>query len=210
MNPDIITSAPRPELLARLARGPEARRAGAPAPAAPAGRTPLWRSTLESLARTLILAVASAPPLRALEAFVDRQLAAEAVQQQAGAAAAAAHVLRVRARLTEAEQRLLDDLLRDGQIEQVLAMLVHRPEHEALELLRRQLGTIEPVVSAASLARQIGGVRGQLTNEEYDRLIMRLPHLSSDEQQVLHSHLRAMTPADAAMLLRSYLRPLRH
>jgi hypothetical protein len=211
MNPDIITSAPRhPPLspLPPLAPG----RAGEPRsrPEVLLGRASLWRATLESLARTLILSLASAPPLRALEAFVDRQLSADEATRQATEAAATAHVLRVRARLTEPEQRLLDDLLRDDAIEQVLAMIVHRTEDDALEILRCQLGTIEPVVSAASLARQIGGVRGQLTNEEYDRVIMRLPHLSSDEQQALHTHLRAMTPADAAMLLRSYLRPVRH
>lgn len=205
MNPDIITSAPRPEPPSPLAQG----RAGELRRADPT-RASLWRSTLDSLARALIVSIASAPPLRALEAFVDRRLAADEALRQSGDAAATAHVLRVRARLTLAEQQLLDDLVRDGAIEQVLAMIVHRSEDEALDILRRQLGTVEPVVSAASLAREIGGVRGELTNEEYDRVIMRLPHLSSDEQQALHSHLRAMTPADAAMLLRSYLRPVRH
>jgi hypothetical protein len=200
MNPDIITSAPRsPELPSAPGRagGPRDRPVS------------FWRSTAESIARTLILSIASAPPLRSLEAYVDRCLAADEADQQATEAAAAARVLRVRARLTLAEQQQLDDLLRDDAIEQVIAMIVRRAEDEALEILRRRLGTSEPVVSAASLAREIGGVRGQLTNEEYDRVIMRLPHLSSDEQQQLHSHLRAMTPADAAMLLRSYFRPSR-
>jgi hypothetical protein len=200
MNPDIITSAKRSHELPIApdrAAGPRDRAA------------PLWRSAAESIARTVILSIASTPPLRALEAYVDRCLAADEASRQATEAVVAARVLRVRAGLTLAEQQQLDDLLRDDAIEQVLAMIVRRTEDEALQILRRQLGTIEPVVSAASLARQIGGVRGQLTNEEYDRVIMRLPHLSSDEQQQLHSHLRAMTPADAAMLLRSHLRPLR-
>jgi len=200
MNPDIITSA---TMSSELPSAPG--RAGGPRDR-PAS---FWRSTAESIARTLILSIASAPPLRSLEAYVDRYLAADEAGRQATEAAASARVLRVRARLTLAEQQQLDDLLRDDAIEQVLAMIVHRTEDEALEILRRRLGTIEPVVSAASLAREIGGVRGQLTNEEYDRVIMRLPHLSSDEQQQLHSHLRAMMPADAAMLLRSYLRPSR-
>ena len=168
-----------------------------------------WRGAVEALARTVILALASARPLRALEASIDRRIAADEASQQAAHAAASAHVLRVRSRLTESEQRLLDELLRDRSLEEVLAMIVRRGEDEALEVLRSQLGSMEPVVSAASLARQIGGVRGLLTNEEYDRLIMRLPHLSEEEQGALHAHLRAMTPSDAAMVLRSYLRPLR-
>lgn len=200
MTSDIITSAPRPEDLPPIAR--DARRRS--------GEMPLWRSTLESLARTLILSIAAAPPLRALEAFVDRRIAADEAKQRAAETAAAAHVLRVYAQLAASEQQQLDELLRGGALEEVLAMIVGRPEDEALELLRRRIGAAEPVVSAASLARQIGGMRDQLTNEEYDRVIMRLPHLSADEQQALHSHLRAMTPDDAAMLLRSYLRPVRH
>lgn len=168
-----------------------------------------WRGAIDALARTLILALASAPPLRALEASIDRRIAADEASQQAAHAAASAHVLRVRSRLTESEQRLLDELLSDSSLEEVLAMIVRRDEDAALEVLRSQLGSMEPVVSAASLARQIGGVRGLLTNEEYDRLIMRLPHLSEEEQGALHAHLRAMTPSDAAMVLRSYLRPLR-
>lgn len=209
MDPDIITSAPRPEDLPPIVRGDAP--AGVPAEVSPAsGRTPPWRSALEALARTLIVSIAAAPPLRALEAFVDRRLAADETKQHAAEAAAAAHALRVYAQLSEGEQRALDELLRDGALDEVLAAVVRSTEDEALELLRRQIGTIEPVVSAASLARQIGGVRGHLTNEEYDRVIMRLPHLSSDEQESLHGHLRAMMPADAAMLLRSYLRPVRH
>jgi hypothetical protein len=206
MNPDIITSAPRPEELQPIARGRAGER---PARIGLVGGS-RWRSAVEPLARTLIRSIATSPPLRALEAFVDRRLAAIEAGREATGAGAAAHVLRVRARLTPREQRLLDGLLRGRAIEQVLAMVVHRTEDEAVEILRAQLGTVEPIVSAASLARQIGGVRGELTDEEYDRVIMRLPHLSSDEQQSLHSHLRAMTPADAAMLLRSYLRPIRH
>ena len=238
MNSDIITSAPRPEDLppiARVARGhagepsepraakgaiahllrsvtarPPARDDG-PASAPPAAdRTPRWRSALESLARALIVSIAAAPPLRALDAFVDRCLAADEALERAAEATAAAHVLRVYAQLAESEQRMVDDLLRGDALEEVLAAIVRRTEDAALELLRRRIGTVEPVVSAASLARQIGGVRDQLTDEEYDRVILRLPHLSADEQQALHSHLRAMTPDDAAMLLRSYLRPVRH
>ncbi len=209
MNPDIITSAPRPEQLQTIARVRDGAPGERPARLTSQAAT-LWRSTVDSLARTLIRSIAGAPPLRALEAFVDRRLAAIEAGREATDAAVAAHVLRVRARLTSLEQRLLDGLLRGCAIEQVLAMIVHRTEDEAVEILRAQLGTVEPVVSASSLARQIGRVRGELTDEEYDRVILRLPHLSPDEQQSLHSHLRAMTPADAAMLLRSYLRPVRH
>jgi hypothetical protein len=215
MSSDIITSAPRPEdLPPPLApAAPGARRrsgAGAPSPAgAPAARAG-WRGALESLAETLIRSLAAAPPVRALEAFVDRRLAAEDAKRRAAEAAAAGHALRVYAQLTEGEQRMVDDLLRGGALDDVLATVVRRSEDEALDLLRRRLGTIEPVVTAASLARQIGRMRGRLTSEEYDRVILRLPHLSSDEQQALHAHLCAMTPDDAAMLLRSYLRPGRH
>lgn len=205
MNPDIITSAKKPQDLpiAHELRGASELCAMLDALAS------LVRSQTETFARTLILTIASAPPLRALESFVERHLAADEVRLHAIEAGAMTHALRVRARLTEAEQRLLDDLLSDDRIEQVLARIVHRTEDDALEILRRELGTNEPVFSAASLARQIGSVRGLLTTEEYDRVIMRLPHFSSEELQALHSHLRAMTPADAAMLLRSYLRPVR-
>jgi hypothetical protein len=222
MNPDIITSAPRPEELPPMPPAPRASgsapsdlrvaldalgrlvrsRAGALRPRRPAIAL---RPALESAARALILSIASARPLRALEAFVDRRLAIEEASRAASEAAAAAHVLRVRARLSEIEQQLLDDRLADPAIEQALAMILGRPEDEAVEILRRQLGTIDPVVSAASLARQIGAVRGELSTEEYDRMIMRLPHLSADEQASLHTHLSALTPADAAMLLRCYL-----
>jgi len=206
MNPDIITSAPKLEALPPTA--PEPREPGDLRTVVDA-LARLLRTQAESLARMLILAIASAPPLRALESFVDRCIAADEATQQATEAAAVAHVLRVRARLSEIEQRLLDDMLCEGEIEQVIAMIVRLTEDEALEVLRRQIGTIEPVFSAAALARQIGSVRGMLTNEEYDRVIMRLPHFSSEELAALHSHLRAMTPVDAAMLLRSYLRPVR-
>ncbi len=198
MSSDIITSAPRPEDLPPT-RGPRASTSSS-----------FWRTALESLAHALIRSIASAPPVRALEDFVARRLAAEDAKQQAAEAAAAAHALRVYGQLAEGEQRMVDDLLRGGALDDALATIVRRTEHEALDLLRRRLGTIEPVVSAASLARQIGGMRARLTSEEYDRVILRLPHLSSDEQQALHAHLCAMTPDDAAMLLRSYLRPGRH
>lgn len=203
MNPDIITSAPRPEVLQTIAA------ASAPSDLRVAldaiGR--LVRSRTESLARALICSIAGAPPLRALEAFLERRLAGEEASHQAAEAAATARVLRVRARLTLAEQQQLDALVREAAIEQVLAMILRRSEDEALEILRRQLGTLPPAVSAASLARQVGAVRGELSDEEYDRIIMRLPHLSPDQQESLHSHLAAMTPPDAAMLLRCYLRP---
>lgn len=224
MNPDIITSAPRPQPLQPpsrthagepMARALIAQPAPAPAPAptqiAPAARrASLLRTTLESLARSLILSIASAPPLRRIESFVDRHLAADEASRRETETASCARVLRVRARLTAGEQRLFDELLREEAIEPLLATIIRHGEDEALERVRRQLGAFEPAVSAASLARQIGRIRGYLTNEEYDRVIMRLPHLSSDEQQTLHSHLRALTPSDAAMLLRSYLRPVRH
>jgi len=206
MNPDIITSAPRPEELHSITAGslPGDLRVALDA----IGR--LVRSRTESLARALILSIAAAPPLRALEAFLERRFAGEEASHQAAEAAATARVLRVRARLTAAEQRRLDELLREESsesIEQVLATILRRSEDEALEILRRQIGTVEPAVSAASLARQVGAVRGELTDEEYDRIIMRLPHLSTDQQESLHTHLSAMTPPDAAMLLRCYLRP---
>ena len=209
MNPDIITSAPRPEALQSITAG------GPPGDlrVALSAISRLVRSRTESLARALILSIAGAPPVRALESFLERRLAGEEVGHQAAEAAATARVLRVRARLTAAEQRRLDELLGDDAIEQVLAMILRRPDDEALEILRRQLGTFEPAVSAASLARQVGAVRGELTTEEYDRIIMRLPHLSAAEQDSLHSHLSAMMPPDAAMLLRCYLRsgpPGRH
>jgi hypothetical protein len=206
MNPDIITSAPRLPL---------------PIEAAPAAEEPgelrgvldavarLLRSQAESLARLLILSIASAPPLRALEAFLDRCVSTDEATQQAVEARAAAHALRVRARLTEREQRRFDELLAEGELEPMLASIVRRTEDESLELVRRELGGLEPSFSAASLARQIGAVRGLLTDEEYDRVIMRLPYFSPEQLQVLNAHLRAMTPADAAMLLRSYLRPVR-
>jgi len=205
MNPDIITSAPRPEVLQSIAAGsaPSDLRVALDA----IGR--LVRSRTESLARSLIVSIAGAPPLRALEAFLERRFAGEEVSHQAAEAAATARILRVRARLTVAEQQRLDVLLGDEAIEQTIAMILRRSEDEALEILRRQLGTLEPAVSAASLARQVGAVRGELTNEEYDRVIMRLPHLSAEQQESLHSHLAAMMPPDAAMLLRSYLRPER-
>jgi hypothetical protein len=225
MNPDIITSAPRPQPL----QPPSRAHAGEPLvraqpsassvptqPTAPAQlaraarRASLLRTTLESLARSLIVSIASAPPLRRIESFVDRHLAADEASRRETETASCARVLRVRARLTAGEQRVFDELLRDEAIEPLLATIIRRGEDEALELVRRQLGAFEPAVSAASLARQIGRIRGHLTSEEYDRIIMRLPHLSSDEQQTLHSHLRALTPADAAMLLRSHLRPVRH
>jgi hypothetical protein len=218
MSSDIITSAPRPEdlpppIAPEAPEAPEARRRSGARGSSPAGSPdarPGWRGALESLAETLIRSIAAAPPVRALEAFVDRRLAAEDAKQQAAEAAAAAHAMRVYAQLTEGEQRMIDDLLRGGALDDVLATAVRRSEDEALDLLRRRLGAIEPVVTAASLARQVGRVRGRLTSEEYDRVILRLPHLSSDEQQALHTHLCAMTPDDAAMLLRSYLRPGRH
>jgi hypothetical protein len=210
MNPDIITSAPRPEDLppiAREARDPARGPADRAAPRDPGAVT--RRAPLEALARTLIRSIAGARPVRALEAFVDRWLAADEAQQQAAEAAAAAHVLRVYLQLAETEQRMAGVLLREGALADVLASIVRRTEDESLELVRRRIGTIDPIVSAASLARQIGAIRGHLTSEEYDRLILRLPHLSSEEQQLLHAHLNAMTPADAAMVLRSYLRPIR-
>src|SRR6187402_203354 len=94
MNPDIITSAPRPEDLppiARAARAPARGRGDAPS----APRAVTRRAPLEALARTLIRSIAGARPVRALEAFVDRWIAADEAQQQAAEAAAAAHVLRV-------------------------------------------------------------------------------------------------------------------
>ncbi|HWU86162.1 MAG TPA: hypothetical protein VN253_02760 [Kofleriaceae bacterium] len=214
MNPDIITSATNPRDLRPAGRAvrPPAREPGG---AHDAFRSPgeslrsfAW-TKLESVARTLILSVASVSRQRALGALVDRHAAAEDAKQQAMEVAAAAHVLRVRTRLSEAEQRLFDDLLRDGALEDLLAQLVRRTDDEALELLRRRLGTPEPVVTIASLARLIGSLRAGLTSEEYDRIIMRLPHLSLDEQRSLHAHLRTMTPVDAAMLLRGYLVPAR-
>lgn len=202
MNPDIITSAPRPEALQSITAGPS----GDLRVALEAiGR--LVRTRTESLARALILSIAGAPPLRALEAFLERRLAGEEAGHQAAEAAATARVLRVRARLTPAEQQRLDALLGDEEIEQLLATILRRSEDEALELLRRQLGSLAPAVSAASLARQVGAVRDELSTEEYDRIIMRLPHLSAEQQESLHTHLAAMTPPDAAMLLRCYLRP---
>jgi hypothetical protein len=229
MNPDIITSAthpkaprsirtpPRSDSPAEASRPANRDGAGEPAEARASFprtfRTPgeslreLARATLESVTRTLILSVASISRQRALGALVERHAAAEDVAQQATEVAATAHVLRVRALLSPAEQRLFDDLLRDPAFEQVLAMLVRRSEAESLEILRRQLGTLEPVVSIASLARLIGSLRAGLTNEEYDRIIMRLPHLSPGEQRSLQAHLRTMTPVDAAMLLRGYLLP---
>ena len=222
MNPDIITSAPHPQAPRSIPHG------ATPGPARDAGdgrasfaaiartfRSPgeslreLARTTLESVTRTLILSVASVSRQRALGALVDRHAAAEDAKQQATEVAATAHVLRVRARLSEAEQRQFDDLLRDHALEQVLAMLVRRTEQEALDVLRSQLGTLEPAVTIASLARLIGSLRAGLTNEEYDRIIVRLPHLSPEEQRSLHAHLRTMTPVDAAMLLRGYLVPSR-
>jgi hypothetical protein len=204
MNPDIITSAPRPDELPPTVREMRGR-AGEPGE----GAAWSWRTTLEALARTLILAIASAPPLRRIEGIVERRFAADDARQQEAEAAAAARVLRVYTQLAEGEQRSVDELLRDGSLDEVLATIVRRTDDDALDALRRRIGTIEPAVSAASLARQIGGLRGHLTNEEYDRVILRLPHLSTEEQQVLHAHLRALTPADAAMLLRSYVRPIR-
>lgn len=222
MNPDIITSARNPSdprLPLREARPGHAREPGDARASLPAIGRPfrspgeslreLARAKLDSAVRTLILSVASISRQRALGALADRHAAADEAKQQATEVAATAHVLRVRALLSEAEQRLFDDLLRDQALEQVLAMLVRRTEQESLEILRRQLGTLEPVVTIASLARLIGSLRAGLTNEEYDRIIMRLPHLSPDEQRSLHAHLRTMTPVDAAMLLRGYLLPYR-
>lgn len=222
MNPDIITSAPHPKAPRSIRRPAQPDSAGEPGDARPSFptlertfRSPgeslreLARATLESVTRTLILSVASISRQRSFGALVERHAAAEDVAQQATEVAATAHVLRVRALLSPAEQRLFDGLLRDPAFEQVLAMLVRRSEAEALEILRRQLGTLEPVVSIASLARLIGSLRAGLTNEEYDRIIMKLPHLSPEEQRSLHAHLRTMTPVDAAMLLRGYLVPSR-
>ncbi|HWO20292.1 MAG TPA: hypothetical protein VNO30_16095 [Kofleriaceae bacterium] len=220
MNSDIITSAPRPEDLPSIARASHDRTGGEAPSAAPSaapaarsarvgGRAGARRPALEALGRAVIRSIGAARPVRALEAFVDRWLAADLARQQAAEAAAAAHVLRVYRQLAEGEQRMVSELLREGTLGDLLASIVHRGEDESLEIVRRRIGTLDPIVSAATLARQIGAIRGHLTSEEYDRVILRLPHLSAEEQQLLHAHLCAMTPADAAMVLRSYLRPIR-
>jgi hypothetical protein len=220
MNPDIITSATNlrdPRSAASAAQPPAAAQPGEARDAfaaiartfrAPAEslRSFAWPK-LEAVARTLILSVASVSRQRALGALVDRHAAAEDVRQQELEVAAAAHALRVRARLSVAEQRLFDELVRDPALEELLGQILRRPELEAAEMLRQKLGTLEPAVTIASLARLIGSLRAGLTNEEYDRIIVRLPHLSTEEQRSLHAHLRTMTPVDAAMLLRGYLVP---
>lgn len=217
MNPDIITSAtnlrdPGPAAPAPAAAQPGevrdafatiARTFRAPAESL---RSFAWPK-LESVARTLILSVASVSRQRALGALVDRHAAAEDARRQELEVAAAAHALRVRAHLSVTEQRLFDEIVRDPALEELLGQILRRPELEAAELLRQKLGVLEPTVTIASLARLIGSLRAGLTNEEYDRIIMRLPHLSTDEQRSLHAHLRTMTPVDAAMLLRGYLVP---
>lgn len=169
----------------------------AAAPGTPdAPRAAVLRTAVGSIGRLVALSLASA----------SSRLAADEVRRQATEVAATAHVLRVRSRLSAQEQRLFDDLLRDRTIEQVIASLLRRTEDDALEVLRRQLGT-EQVATPAVLARMIGAVRDALSNDEYDRIIMRLPHLSLDELTALRAHLRDMGPHEAADLLRSYLKP---
>jgi hypothetical protein len=131
-------------------------------------------------------------------------IAAGAIPAAQPAAAAAAHVLRVRARLAPAEQARFDQLVRDRAGEALVAALLRRDEEEALELARRELARTEQI-SPATVARQIGRLRAHLATADFDRVIARLPHLSGEELVALAGHLRVMDAGSAALLLRAYL-----
>lgn len=116
--------------------------------------------------------------------------------------AALVRVLAVRARLPEPQQRLFDDLAREGTLAQVIEALLRGSEEDALAVLRYQLGGVEPIVSTTLLARRVHALRAELTADEYLSVISFLPHLASDEQWSLYVQLRGKSAAAAAALLR--------
>lgn len=211
MDPDIITSAKDHRDLSTIVRAVRAGQTLSTLPPANgnAPRRVVSRHTFQALARSVrtsveslrarIRALANTPPANS-EAL--RDLDRRCVEIAARSEAAVTHVLGVRARLSEPEQRLFDDLVRDGAVAQVIAVLVRKTEEEALAFLRCQLCAIDPIFSTAVLARRIGTVRGELTNAEYDRVIMRLPHLAMDDQRMLYAQLRGLPALSAAALLR--------
>lgn len=211
MDPDITTSAKDYRDLPTIVRAARAGQTLASLPPANsnAPRRIVSRHTFQALARSVRATVESLRArIRTLATTAPansetlRDLDQRCIEIAARSEAAVTHVLGVRARLSELEQRLFDDLVRDGAVAQVITVLVRKTEDEAVAFLRHQLLAIEPVLSAAALARRIGTVRGELTNEEYDRAIMRLPHMPAADQRTLYEELRGMSAISAAALVR--------
>jgi hypothetical protein len=124
---------------------------------------------------------------------------------------AAAHVLRVRARLAPDEQLAFDELMRGPAATDILTMLVNRGEDDAIDRLRRRLDD-EPTAAEAArraLGRQIASLSALLSTGEQARAHAGLAFLWPEELAALQARLAGLSAPEAAALLRTYLAPRR-
>lgn len=117
---------------------------------------------------------------------------------------ATAHVIRVRARLSPAEQRLFDEVMaEDAVASELVALLVARSEADAVAYLRSQFE--KP--SARSFAAQLAAVSALLTAEEQALVMSLLPSLLPEQRESLQAQLTAVSPTEAAAMIRAFLAP---
>lgn len=135
-------------------------------------------------------------------------LAPRRIRLEADEVCATAHVLRVRAKLTAEEQRMLDDLLGGDSAADIITMLVNRSEDDAIANLRRRMDD-EPTGerSTNTLAGRIAALAPLLSAAEQRGALSALSSLWPEEQEALLGRLSMLAPPEAAVLVRTYLAP---